>query len=461
MQPTRVLIALAVLGTAFLATGDRLPPSATNETSVAIYDVNPGHLWNRLYQVLLVREDRHGTKYGVDSLDPLLWWESEQLLAEPSHTRALRVLDEFLQSHAENLIHDPVKRVMLQRDLWAVFDWSVQQYSANGRPRYEREKREVQSRLAEVLRRLALTPKEIEKLPSNYLDAVKSGAFAREYDSSQRELPFLPPDLLDLNGPWVGITPDADPVAPSHVDAFSGRSSFSVLMRLPGGRKATFDYFQSLWNFPQPWVQRTDIPDANNQTVINPDLPSFPAGTQVALVRQMTTFDTQGNLTVVPITESIQIRVYPEITKHDRDDHPTDPTRPAASGQDFYEFRLSRPLLFAGKSGGLRAVGRDEKEFSTFQTQGFDEIEEFTDRNDVIQHWPPVLNFCPECHFGGGVRSLNSVPSLLRPRSRQQEPANAVYGARYWEDSSVLSWKQNRYDWGLLHGYWKTVASKR
>src|ERR1035441_6654356 len=42
------------------------------------------------------------------------------------------------------------------------------------------------------------------------------------------------------------------------------------------------------------------------------------------------------------------------------------------SGQAFFEFKLSRPLLFSGKNGGLRAVAPDEKEFSTFQTHGDD-----------------------------------------------------------------------------------------
>jgi hypothetical protein len=37
----------------------------------------------------------------------------------------LHLLDELLHTDAENLIRDPVKRALLQRDLWAVFDWSA------------------------------------------------------------------------------------------------------------------------------------------------------------------------------------------------------------------------------------------------------------------------------------------------------------------------------------------------
>ena len=85
---------------------------APPEISTTIYDSNPSHIWNRLYAALLIRKNRHGTQFGADSLDPLLWPETEHLLAEPSHQLTLQVLDEFLQTHAENLIHDPINRAL-------------------------------------------------------------------------------------------------------------------------------------------------------------------------------------------------------------------------------------------------------------------------------------------------------------------------------------------------------------
>jgi hypothetical protein len=372
-----------------------------------------------------VREDAPEILDGVDSLDPLLWPETEHLLAGPSHARALRVLDEFLQTHAENLIRDPVKRAILQRDLWAVFDWSAQQQSASRRPDYVNEKRELQSRLAEVLRRLAITPKEIESLPNNYAQAVASGSFAKEYDPAHREQAFLPPDLLDPRGPWVYI--DSSPeafnsggVAQAHVQAFSGRSRFLVFMRLPEGRKATLAYLQTLWNFPEPWVHGPE--SADDQSIVNSNLPSFPAGTEVALVRQMVLFDNQGNLAPAPITESVQIRAYHSITATPPRYFSGDWAQVIKnSGQDFYEVRLSRPLLFAGKDGGLRATGREEKELSTFQQQGDDEIEEMEEHPEFKKMWAPALQTCLSCHSGGGVHSLNSLEKILKPNRRQQD----------------------------------------
>ena len=450
-----VLLLFVALGTIWELTAS----PRRQEPSTDIYDANPAHLWNRLDAALLIREDRHGNQIGADSLDPLLWTESEHLLSEPSHQAALQVLDEFLRTHGEVLVRDPVKRALLQHDMWAVFDWTVQQFPARDRPAYTHEKLELQGRLAEVLWRLALSPSEIKALPDNYAQAVSSGAFAREYDPAHPSLPFLPPDLFDPRGPWVCIQPSPESdsgVAKAHIWNASGRSGFLVFVRLPEGRKATMDYFQALWNFPEPWIRGPNV--AADQSVENPELPSFPAGTQVALVRRMTLFDNHGNLLPSTITESIQIRLYHAIT--------TTPERTFVgntasvlrnSGQDFFEFKLNRPLLFSSKDGGLRAVTRDEKSFSTFQATGDDPIE--GSRGPRPEEQPAELQTCLWCHSGGGVRSLNSRSSLLKPNRLQQEPQDPDYGPIYWSDNAAISWKQNRYDWGLLNGYWKAAAT--
>jgi hypothetical protein len=99
--------------------------SAGAANAAAIYDPNPTHLWNRLHSVLFIREDLPGTALVPDALDPPLWDSTQYLLSKPSHENVLRVLDKFLQTHGERLIRDPVKRAILQRDSWAVFDWTV------------------------------------------------------------------------------------------------------------------------------------------------------------------------------------------------------------------------------------------------------------------------------------------------------------------------------------------------
>lgn len=457
MRPFAVAILLVVVPVTLWKTA--LPPRHP-DPSTTIYNSNPAHLWNRLYAALLIREDPEANQVGADSLDPLLWAESEHLLSEPSHRVALQVLDEFLRTRGETLVHDPLKRALLQRDLWAVFDWTIEQLPARDRPPYVHEKQELQVRLAQVLRLLALTPAEIKALPDNYVQAVASGAFAKQYDSVHPDHPFLAPDLFDPHGPWLCIQPSPESdsgVAKAHIWNVSGRSGFFVLVRLPEGRKATIDYFESLWNFPQPWVHGPA--SAADQALENPDLPSFPAGTQVALVRRMTLFDNQGNLVPSTITESIQIRYYHAITSTpERTFVGNTASVMKNSGQDFFEFKLSRPLLFAGKDGGLRAVSRDEKALSTFQSQGFDPIDGLPGKPRVES--PPLeLQSCLWCHSGGGIRSLNSRSSLLKPNRLQQEPQDSDYGPIYWGDVAAIEWKQNHYDWGLLNGYWKAVTA--
>jgi hypothetical protein len=446
------LVAIALWAAAALANRQGSAPTAS------VYDPDPSHLWNRLYAALLVRQDRNGTSHGADSLDPLLWAETEHLLAEPSHAQAMQLLDEFLRTHGETLIRDPLKHALLEHDLWAVFDWSISQFSVNGHPQYDKQKHELQQRLAELLRRVAPSDEEIKSLPDNYAHAVGSGAFAAAYDPEHRERPFLPPDLFLPRGPWVCLTPSPESdngVAPMHLFSVSGRSGFFVFIRLPEGRVATYDYLQKLWDFPTPYVRGSG--PGEDQAPLNPDLPSFPAGTQVALVRRMMLFDRQGSLTATSIVESVQVRVYHLIGNAEERNfgggNLSDILR--NSGQDFYEFKLSRPMLFAGKNGGLRAIGPEASDFSTFQTKGGDEFESSDSRQPIDKPFPE-LQRCVWCHNGGGVRSLNSRPAVLKPNRRQQEPRSIEYGPIYWGDGAAVDWKSNRFDWGLLNGYWRT-----
>jgi hypothetical protein len=457
------LLAIAILSCISLLAvlqETRTTPSNLEESGGApsIYDRDPKHIWNRLYDAFFIRKDQARVTYGMDALDPLLWRQTEHLLAGPSHKRALSILDEFLRTHAENQIRDPLKRALLQRNLWAVFDWSVLDDN------HAVERRELQIRLAEVLRRLALNPEEIKSLPDNYAQAIASGVFARGYDPANRDRPFLPPDLLLPQGSWVCIRGNGEPVAEMHVGAFSGRSRFLVFVRLPEGRKATLDYFHALWNVPEPWAAG-ELDVARGE--LNPKLPQFPVGTQVALVRQMTLFDREGKLVAAPITESTQIRVYRTISaRHDQNNVGID--WPAArTEQDFYEIRLSQAQLFAGQVGGLRAVARGDKEFAVFQTQGEDVFETFAKEHTPLEKFEgsSILDRCASCHSAPGINSLQSRRRLLKPNRPQlaldlgRNPDDAQYGPLWWEAQSTLGWKANHYDWGLLNGYWQ--ASRR
>src|SRR4051812_21532584 len=79
-----------------------------------LYDPDPKHLWNRLNETLFVRTGASEERLGSGRLDILYWHNTRHLLEQPSHRQALAVLDEFLNTHGEKLVRDPLPRALLQ-----------------------------------------------------------------------------------------------------------------------------------------------------------------------------------------------------------------------------------------------------------------------------------------------------------------------------------------------------------
>jgi hypothetical protein len=232
---------------------------------LALYDPDPTHLWNRLHQALHFRLTDLG---GPDNqqellpgdraqhafeLDALLWPIGSSYLrfGEPRIT-ALSLLDEFLAKEGDKLVRDPCKRAFLQRDLWALFDWTRSGYA-------DVPGRDLRARLAKAIQRLALSPEEIKGLPDNFAAVAAS-----------KKLAEFPENLWDSQGPWVLLGDDnkntngARTITPVHDSFFGGRSAFLVFEK-----KGT---------------------------------------ASAALVRRMLLIDNQGRIRLTPITESVQIR---------------------------------------------------------------------------------------------------------------------------------------------------------
>lgn len=402
---------------------------ARRESAAAtIYDNDAQHLWNRLHAALFVRRGPDGKSYGVDRLEPLLWPGTKHLIERDSRDRAVAVLDEFIEAQAHRLVDDPVKRAMLQRDLWLVFNWLQGEHSVdwNAGPKLNsaavRESRKrLLSRVAAVIERLALSPDEILKLPDNYAAAVASHKYAKQFNSQKPAEPFLPPDLFGEHGPWVCVGRDDDPVAPEHLDDRGGNaftnSAFVVFLRLPQGRAATLELLKRLREFDQPLLVRADENRTGLAFFPNTKLPPLPAGTQVALVRQALLVDSSQHVVASRLTESVQLRVYREVPPLTRESFDaaltsgTEANRRAQEWQSFYEFRLSRKELFAGRAGGLVAVGSGERDFKTgFAAPPWDELERppAAERPFAEASQPLVFDSCFACHSLPGVYSLNS-----------------------------------------------------
>lgn len=382
---------------------------------VTIYNADPNHIWNRVHDVLHVRTSLDGRRYGADDVDPLLWRSTKHLLIGKSHADALAVLDEFLSSHGERLITDPVRRAVFQHDLWRVFDWAdeVSVTETN-----DGAARELQIRLAQTMRRVALTQAEIDRLPDNF---------------SFRE-------LFDKRGPWVCVFPrGGGPAASAHAGFFS-ESTFLVFIRLPGGRERTLAYLKELNNYPEPLIATPQM------LAENPSIPQFPSGTRTALVRQMMVINSSGEILPTRMIESVQTRLYRTV-----------PANVLNNGErDEAEFDMRRQDLFARKNGEVSQLGSNDERFSVFMTHDEDPFEQ--PKSLSGQFGPQiVLRSCSACHEGSGIQSVCTyMCNAHRPQIYffLRDVAGLFEAEPDEMRHQYVAAKQSRHDFGLLEGLW-------
>lgn len=417
-----------------------------------VYDPNPRHLWNRLDQTLFQRTAADGKKYGLDDLDILYWADTTNLLSGSSYRAGTKVLDEFINTHGEKLISDPVKRALLQRDLWQLFDWTTYHIERPNKVHRSFSKnfpdatRELQARLAVVLRRVALTSNEIAALPDNYAQA-----------DTQR-LPDLPHHLFDTNGDWVnlGISTYNSDVAPTHSRSFGARSGFSIFVHVPENRQAALSYLDSLRDFARDnraWVYRTNrntgFPnEPRERLILNPAIPQFPTNTEWALVRRMCLIDSDGNIQRSPLIESIQLRRYLKIQRTFGDPRLSLSTNIV---QQFFEFQLDRRL-----NANLRAIATNDMGFPfvQFMGKGMDPFEaDYGKPMDSAKLMQPLTENCFTCHSDPGIFSVNSYTGFF-PSPGQSYPADLTPIDPALSGQDAIYWKTSQYTWGLLQGLW-------
>lgn len=419
-----VLPSLVISG--FPSTG-RAESQPKTTTSTSVYHEDSSHLWNRLQAALFVRLGPDKRVYGQDRLEPLQWRQSKHLFEPVSHTRAIAVLDEFLANDGEKLLAAPLPRALLQRDLWMVFNWLEGTHRDFAEPNLDADaalkaQQQLRHRIVAMIGRLTLSRADIQSLPDNYLAAATSERFSHRFDAKHPDAPYLPDDMFKDDGPWICIGRTDGATAPQHLREENPytNSVFSTFIRLPRGRAATTKYVRQLIDFDPPLlVQNPDTKDRRAFPFVpNPQLPQFPKGTELALVRRALLIDSSHQVVPWPLTESVQLRIIwddvPGLTKQvlaDATIYSTNGMRQNSAWQAFHEFRLSRTQLLAGVAGGLRAVGTDERDFKTgFNAHMWDEFERplreqsFRDRSRPFT----VKEQCFFCHSMPGVYSFNS-----------------------------------------------------
>ena len=215
--------------------------------------------------------------------------------------------------------------------------------------------------------------------------------------------------------------------------------AFSCFPQAPGGRQTTLNYLKQLNEHSAKALQHEEW---------NKNLPLFPVGTAVALVRQMTVINRGGEIVPTPLVQTVQLRVYRKVGEEIKD-HKT--------SQAVFKFTLKRRDLFAKRNGGLKPVPQDK---STGLSLVYND-----DYFESGTHAPTstVMQSCINCHSCGGA-TVKSIFSFMQvdwvPEARSMSPNNLrlLPTNVALEQKRAIGWKSRRHDWGLLQGWLETQA---
>lgn len=392
-------------------TEGELRGSLRSETPLAIYHSDPEHLWNRLFSALYTRRSELPSTLGgppvkrIEGGDVLefLGWGKTTYWSEPGVTgRITRLLEEFLARDGAKQISDPVRRILLQNDLWAAHDHLIgQNISWFGTAAERRRRAQVAILLARAIRALAVPAKELEALPDNFALAAKSGAFAPTHDwDPQRdyfptgvltepetwtEIDFFQPNLHeDIEGRFITL----------HTRHFRGRSYFRAFYRFPGGRKALDEYLQYVEQEGVDWKFGAQ----NGFLRLKPGLRQIPAGTEVALVQFLIGLDAELKPVPTRLVQSFRLRTFRN------SDGAEDASTHSGKGMNVYEYVLRRRLALNGmKQGGLEREPNDLLQYRlVFEGK---EAPDWGRRGRLDK----VSTQCVSCHTGQGPGSYSLV----------------------------------------------------
>ena len=377
----------------------------------------PRSEFDKLFDVLMVRQARNKVAYGENEIAPMIFQFSKFPFDDATYPRLTAALDAITPETIRT--YSNVQRAILQRQLWAVFDATTPSRFVTRRPDHTR-RLAVQKQLAGLIHQLALKRTEIESLPDPLLTTVQAKKYPTEFDLDEPTSPFLPPDLTEDSSPWICFGAGRTPVN-LHATDGRWRSAFFQFIRLPGEQDATIEY----------------INDWNKQKV-------FPAGTQVALVEKAFLVSDKGEIVLSPMTVSTQLRAYRNVEQSFRD--------AGTATQCVAEF-ISRPRDYLRGDSLMAAVSPTDHRLKTVRSDG--------GKQDVLElvNAPktsvlPRLGQCMNCHGGAGTNSLGDV---VAPRgtlkSLQRRSQGEIVHATAKSKRDDKSWK-------ILQELWRAESQK-
>jgi hypothetical protein len=434
---------------AYYHTGE-LAGSLRSTEPPPLFDADPQHLWNRLFAAVTIRPSLLPSVKGgppvarIEGGDRIEFfgWGGTTYWDEPANVAPLEgLLDQFLGQGGEKLSADPLKRVLLQRDLWTLFDFlMIRHIGRRGDFETRHRRHELCRRLARAIQALALPAETLARLPDNYALAVQSGRFAATHDFDPKR-DYLPPRLLSAADEWQELdfyrarrSEDVERrYVFLHMRAFQGRSYFRVFCRFPKGRSQFENYLRELDAKGIDWRASAQ----HGSIALNADAPELPAGTEVALLQFLIALDT--NLQPVPtsMVESVRLLIFKST------DGNTDPETNMKNGVNAAKYTLKRRLALA--EGGMQHGGlhREPDDLPVYRV--LFENEEARDWGSRGRYFPLTAD-CRSCHSGSGQAGVQMIGSVVNTASIDSGAALGVShtlpaGAPSPHPARTVKWK--------------------
>ena len=388
--------------------------------------------YDTLYDAMMTRW-KDGKAYARDETSPAIFSWSEFPFDDRTFDKFGAALNAFATLPQEDIDeYNDVKRALLQRHLWKVFDttfnwdWGPDWWWSGRKsfPKTHLDRRAaVQPTIASLIRRLALTKEQILAIPNPIAATAKSGGFAKAHDPTDRFKPFLPTDLYAKDSSLICLGEDKEPIpAGEHTSKLSSRSVFPQFIRLPGGRAETLEYIDRIKKRPH----------------------QFPVGTQFALLEQPFLISKEGELVLSPMVASVQLRAYLNVSRRFSASEDTPQVTQCVA-----EFAMQPRELMKGNAL-MRATGPNDFRYDAGapDSVGFNPRDPFaTGENAGRMPKTSRLNQCMSCHGGSGGRGV---------RTRSFVATNSFTESSAEEISKATSVQKRGYeDWKTLRALWQ------
>lgn len=427
-----------------------LAGSLRSSEPLPLFDSDRKHLWNRIFAAVAIRSSllpstRGGPPVarieGGDRIE-FFGWGGTTYWDEPANVAQLDgLLDRFLAEQGEKLSTDPLKRVLLQHDLWTLFDFLMVRHIARHGDFETRQLRsDLCRKLARAIQALAVPGETLAGLPDNYAMAVQSGRFAQSHDfDPQRD--YLPPRLLSAADEWQELdfyqarrSEDVERrYVFLHMRAFQGRSYFRVFCRFPKGRPQLETYLRELDAQGIDWRASAQ----HGSIILKPGAPALPAGTEVALVQFLIALDTNLQLVPTSLIESVRLLIFKSSDGRD------DPSTNLGNGVNAAKYTLKRRLALA--EGGMRHGGlhREPDDLPVYRVLF---------ENETARDWGSRGRYfqltadCRSCHSASRQAGVQMIGSMVNTASVDSGAALGVShplpaGAASPHPARTVKWK--------------------